>query len=55
MRLGWHIPLPGPFYLAGTIWRSKSRRRYPVQDCGHAHRTRQAYVECRMRQQRRGY
>jgi hypothetical protein len=26
MRFGWSIPLPGPFYLAGTIWRSKRRR-----------------------------
>ena len=26
MRLGWSIPLPGPFRLSGTIWRSKRRR-----------------------------
>ena len=27
MRIGWHIPLPGPFSIGGTVWRSKSRRR----------------------------
>lgn len=27
MRLGWRIPLPGPFYLGGTIWQSQYRRR----------------------------
>ena len=26
MRIGWHIPLPGPFSIGGTVWRSKSRR-----------------------------
>lgn len=28
MRLGWNIPLPGPFFLSGTIWRSRSRRQH---------------------------
>lgn len=49
MRLGWRIPLPGPFSLSGTVWRSKRRRatpRYKVLDCGHAHRTEQAHREC---------
>lgn len=32
MRLGWHIGLPGPFYLAGTIWRSRRRRRAVMQE-----------------------
>jgi len=27
VRIGWHIPLPGPFSIGGTVWRSKSRRR----------------------------
>ena len=27
MRLGWGIPLPGPFWLGGTIWRSGRSRR----------------------------
>lgn len=53
MRLGWHVHLLGPFYLGGTIWQSKRRRRYPIQDCGHAHRTKQAYVDCKMRTWRR--
>jgi len=26
VRIGWHIPLPGPFSIGGTVWRSKSRR-----------------------------
>ena len=25
-RIGWSIGLPGPFYLSGTLWRSKRRR-----------------------------
>src|SRR2546430_7816592 len=27
MRIGWHVPLPGPFSAGGTLWRSKRRRR----------------------------
>ena len=27
MRIGWRIPLPGPFSVSGTVWRSKPRRR----------------------------
>jgi hypothetical protein len=27
MRIGFSIPLPGPFRLSGTVWRSKRRRR----------------------------
>jgi hypothetical protein len=27
MRIGWHVPLPGPFSVGGTIWRSKRRRQ----------------------------
>ena len=27
MWFGWHIPLPGPFSVGGTIWRSRRRRR----------------------------
>lgn len=46
MRIYWSLPLPGPFRIGGTLWRSKRRRRYPVLDCGHAHRTRQAYERC---------
>lgn len=27
MRIGWRIPLPGPFYVGGTVWRSRQRGR----------------------------
>jgi hypothetical protein len=43
MRIGWHIPLPGPFSIGGTLWRSKSRRRrgyhgtLPGWKCPHNH------------------
>jgi hypothetical protein len=53
MRLGWHVHLIGPFSLGGTVWRSKPRRRYKVLDCGHAHRTQEAYQKCRQRQRQR--
>lgn len=46
MRLGWHIGLPGPFYLGGTVYQSRYRRRYRVLDCGHAHRSQAAYDTC---------
>lgn len=26
MRIGWSVPLPGPFRIGGTVWRSKRRR-----------------------------
>jgi hypothetical protein len=68
MRFGWHIGLPGPFYLGGTIWRSKRRRRRsrrPVWHgtlpggwrCPHNHTrpdtaTACANAEARRRQQR---
>lgn len=46
VRLGWHIGLPGPFYLGGTLWHSPYRRRYRTLDCGHAHRSQAAYDSC---------
>jgi len=51
MRLSWHIRLPGPFSLSGTIWRSKPKhkgyvRKWAILDCGHAHRTAEAYQMC---------
>lgn len=52
MRIGWRIPLPGPFYTGGTVWRSKPRRRYKVLPCGHAHRTQAAYEQCLRRSRR---
>jgi hypothetical protein len=35
MRLGWSVPLPGPFYLSGTVWRSKPRPRRPSTPVWH--------------------
>ena len=59
-RIGWSIPLPGPFYLAGTLWRSRRRRARTYHGtladgwtCGHAHRTESAAEECARREQRR--
>jgi len=52
MRLGWRVRLFGPFTLGGTIWRTKTRRKpaqtrkWPILDCGHAHRSREAYDTC---------
>jgi len=51
MRLGWRIPLPGPFFLGGTVWRS--RRRYVPADywthgtCTIRHRSQGAADRCR--------
>jgi hypothetical protein len=61
MRLGWRVGLPGPFYLAGTIWRSKPRRsrrhayagQLPGWRCEHDHRTEGAALECARRETRR--
>lgn len=62
MRLGWHVRLPGPFYLAGTIWRSRRRstRRSPVYHgtlpgwrCPHDHRREDTAIACARREQRR--
>ena len=61
MRLGWHIPLPGPFSLSGTIWQSR-RRRGPVFRgelprygwvCPHEHRRQDTALECARREARR--
>jgi len=50
MRLGFYEGLPGPFYLAGTLWRSKPRRRYRATlgtwTCSHAHRSETAALRC---------
>ena len=57
MRLSWHIRLPGPFSLSGTIWRSKPKhkgyvRKWAILDCGHAHRSSEAYQACVKKQVR---
>lgn len=59
MRLGWSIPLPGPFRLSGTIWRSRRRRgrvyhgTLPGWQCPHGHRREDTAVACAQREQRR--
>jgi hypothetical protein len=62
MRLGWHIHIWGPFYLSGTVAQTKPsggrayQRKYQTLDCGHAHRTIEAYNNCvrRNNDRRRG-
>jgi hypothetical protein len=60
MRLGWRIPLGGPFSLSGTIWRSKRRRRQkgyhgtlPGWQCPHNHGREDLAVACAQREARR--
>jgi hypothetical protein len=63
MRLGWSIPLPGPFRLSGTIWRSGRRRRrsrtpvwhgqLPGWQCPHNHTREDTAVACARREARR--
>lgn len=59
MRLGWHIPLPGPFSLSGTLWRSRRRRArvyrgtLPGWRCPHDHRREDTAIECARREARR--
>ena len=66
MRLGWSIPLPGPFRLGGTIWRSKPRRRkhrgparpvyhgrLPGWKCPHNHSREDLALECAQREAKR--
>jgi hypothetical protein len=60
MRFGWHINLPGPFGLGGTIWQSRPRRR-PVYhgtlpdgwECPHNHRREDTAIDCANRELRR--
>ena len=37
MRIGWRIPLPGPFSVGGTVWRSKPRPK-SAMTAGHVNR-----------------
>jgi len=61
MRFGWSFGLPGPFYIGGTIWRSKRRRprsrvyhgTLPGWRCKHDHRREDTAVECARREARR--
>jgi hypothetical protein len=61
MRLGWRIGLPGPFYLGGTVWRSRRRRRrqpvyhgqLPGWQCPHDHKRTDTAAACADRELRR--
>jgi hypothetical protein len=61
VRLGWRVGLPGPFYLAGTIWRSRRRPRHAKvwhgqldgRACPHEHRREDTAVACALREERR--
>lgn len=60
MRIGWSIPLPGPFRVSGTVWRSKSRRRgktyhgqLPGWKCPHNHSREDLALACAQREAQR--
>jgi hypothetical protein len=59
MRIGWRIPLPGPFSVGGTVWRSKPRRRrgyhgtLPGWKCPHNHSRPDLAEACAQREARR--
>ncbi len=59
MRLGWSVPLPGPFRLSGTVWRSRRRRRevwhgtLPGWKCPHDHSRPDLATACASREARR--
>jgi hypothetical protein len=58
MRIGWRIPLPGPFYLGGTVWRSRRRRRtyhgtLPGWKCPHNHQREDTAIACAQRELQR--
>lgn len=58
MRLGWSVPLPGPFRLSGTLWRSRRRPRgfhgtLPGWQCPHNHERQDTAIACAQREARR--
>lgn len=61
MRIWWSLPLPGPFRVGGTVWRSKSRRRgyhgvhsaLPGWQCPHNHSRLDLATECANQEARR--
>jgi hypothetical protein len=66
IRLGWSVPLPGPFRLSGTLWRSKRRRpkrrgparpvyhgTLPGWKCTHNHSREDLAVACAQRESKR--
>jgi len=60
-RLGWRLPLPWPFYLAGTVLRSGPHRRrrtvyhgtLPGWQCPHNHTRPDTANECAAREARK--
>jgi hypothetical protein len=63
MRFGWHIGLPGPFGIGGTIWQSRRRRRRRKVwhgeigaigwRCAHNHQRQDTAEDCARREARR--
>lgn len=62
MRLGWRKHLLGPFYLGGTIFQTRRRRRpraqtyhgtLPGWQCVHEHRRPDTATACAQREERR--
>jgi hypothetical protein len=59
MRIGWSLPLPGPFRLYGTLWRSRRRTRTyhgTLPDgwrCPHNHQREDTAIDCANREARR--
>ena len=55
MRIGWSIPLPGPFRVGGTVWRSKRRGMHgtlPGWKCPHNHSRPDLAIACANRHAR---
>jgi hypothetical protein len=64
MRVGWRVPLIWPFYVGGTVWQSKPRRRTQAQqlpvyhatlpgwECQHNHRSQRSADVCADRERR---
>jgi hypothetical protein len=58
MRIWWSLPLPGPFRIGGTVWRSKSRRSgfhgvhdlLPGWQCRHNHSRLDLAADCANRE-----
>jgi hypothetical protein len=61
VRLGWCVHLIRPFFVSGTIWRSKRRGHRTVFHgklpdgwrCPHDHRRDDTAIECARREDRR--
>jgi hypothetical protein len=64
MRISWSLPLPGPFRIGGTVWRSGRRHRraprrevfrgqLPGWQCPHEHKRADTALACAGREARR--